>query len=56
MSRIFARFPRLAFSMLESDDRVWKGWCYLLRGEIDYATIKEKLGGFKGMFDLLSRI
>jgi len=50
LSRILRRFPRLALRMLDSDDRVWKGWCYLLRGDMDYSTIKEKLGGFKGMF------
>ena len=56
LSKIFMRFPYLAFRMLKQDDRVWKGWCYLLRGETNYAIIKEKLGGFKGIFALLSRV
>lgn len=47
LSRIFARFPHPAFKMLELDDRVWRAWCYLLRGEINYAIIKGNLGGLK---------
>lgn len=50
LSRIFVRFLHLPFSMLRSDDKVWKAWCYLMRGEINYAIIKEKLGGFEAMF------
>jgi len=55
LSRILGRFPHLAVRMLDSDYRVWKAGFCLLRGEIDYATIKKKLGGFKGVFDFLSR-
>ena len=55
LSRIFAPFPHPAFKMLESDDRVWRAWCYLLRGEINYAIIKGNLGGLKGVFAFLSR-
>ena len=57
LSRIFVRFPHLPFSMLrsddssdDSDDKVWKAWCYSMRGEINYAIIKGKLGGFEAMF------
>jgi len=56
LSRIFVRFPHLALRMLNQDERVWRGYCYHLRGEINYATIKERLGGFKGIFALLSRM
>jgi len=55
LSRILVHLPRLLFKML-ADDRVWTSWCYLLRGEINYATFKESLGGFKGIFALLSRM
>lgn len=56
LSRILVHFPHLGFRMLESDDSVWRSWCYLLRGEINYAAIKEKLGEFKNIFAFLSRV
>jgi len=56
LSKLFARFPHLAFRMLKSDSRVWRTCCYLLRGETNYAIIKERIGGFKGMFAFLSRV
>ncbi len=55
-SRILGRFPHLAVRMLGSDYGVWRAAFGLLRGEIDYATIKKKLGGFKGVFEFLSRV
>jgi len=56
LSRIFSHFPYLAFRMLVANEKLQRGLGYLLRGEINYATIKEKLGGFKGIFALLSRM
>jgi len=55
-SRMFLHFPYLAFRMLVSDEKVRQGLGRLLCGETDYATIKERLGGFKGIFALLSRM
>jgi len=56
LSRILVYLPHLVFTMLHQDDRVWRGWCYLMRGEINYAAIKERLGGFNNIFALLSRM
>ena len=56
LSRIFVRFPHLVFRMLKPDGRAWRGYCSLLRGEVNYAIIKENLGGFRGIFALLSRM
>ncbi len=55
LARIFVQFPGLAFNILNKDERIWRGCCYLVRGEIDFTSIKQRLGGFKGMFALLSR-
>ena len=56
LSRIFSHFPYLAFRMLVANEKLQRGLGYLLRGEINYATMKERLGGFKGIFALLSRM
>jgi len=55
LSKIFIRFPHLAFRMLKQGDGVWRTGCSLMLGEINYAAIKERKGGFKGIFNRLFR-
>ncbi|MFC2065827.1 geranylgeranyl reductase family protein [Chloroflexota bacterium] len=56
LSRLFVQFPSMVFNMLNREERVWRGCCYLLRREIDYNTIIQRLGGFRSIYTLLSRI
>jgi geranylgeranyl reductase family protein len=53
LSKFFIRFPHLAFGMFNQSDAVWKAVCNLMLGEIDYAAIKGRAGGFKGIFKRL---
>jgi geranylgeranyl reductase family protein len=53
LSKIFILFPHLAFRMLNRSDSVWRIGCNLMLGEIDYAAIKMKAGGFKGILNRL---
>jgi geranylgeranyl reductase family protein len=55
LSKFFVRFPHLAFRMLNQSEGVWRTGCNLMLGEINYAAIKEKKGGFKGIFNRLFR-
>jgi geranylgeranyl reductase family protein len=55
LSKFFIRFPRLAFGMFNQGDAVWTAVCNLMLGEIDYAAIKGRAGGFKGIFKRLLR-
>jgi geranylgeranyl reductase family protein len=55
LSKILLRFPHLAFGMFNQNDRVWRTVCDLMLGEIDYATIKGRTSGFKGIYNLLFR-
>jgi len=55
LSRLFVRFPHLAFGMLKRSDRAWKTECGLLSGELKYSDIKNGAGGFKGIFKRLLR-
>jgi hypothetical protein len=41
--------------MFEQSDEVRKAVCNLMLGEIDYADIKGRAGGFKGIFKRLLR-
>jgi flavin-dependent dehydrogenase len=50
LSKIFVRFPHLAFGMFNQSDEVWRAVCNLMFGEIDYTAIKGRAGGFKGIF------
>jgi geranylgeranyl reductase family protein len=53
LSKIFILFPHLAFRMLNWSDSVWRIGCNLILGEINYAAIKMKVGGFKGILNRL---
>jgi geranylgeranyl reductase family protein len=55
LSKFFVRFPHLAFGMLNQSDEVWSAVCGLICGELQYADIKGKAGGFKGIFNRLLR-
>jgi geranylgeranyl reductase family protein len=55
LSRYFIRFPHLIFRMLNKSDGVWRDERNLMLGEIDYATVKEEIGGVKGILTHLLR-
>lgn len=53
--RLFSRFPGLRFNAVEGSERLWRASCRLLRGEESYISLKERLGSFQFLFDLLSK-
>lgn len=55
LSKLFVRFPRLAFGMLDRSDGTWRAMCNLMLGEMDYAAVKGTAGGLGGMFNRLLR-
>ena len=55
LSKFFIRFPHLAFGMLNRSDETWRAGCGLMSGELKYAGIKGRAGGFKGIVDRLFR-
>jgi geranylgeranyl reductase family protein len=55
LSKFFVRFPHLAFGMFNQSDGVWGDICNLMLGETDYAAVKERVGGFKGILNRLFR-
>jgi len=55
LSKLHVRFPHLAFGMLNRGDDLWSALCGLMLGEMSYAAIKERVGGFKGIFKRLLR-
>jgi flavin-dependent dehydrogenase len=50
LSKFFVRFPRLVFGIFNQSDGIWIDMCGLICGELQYADIKGKVGGFKGIF------
>jgi flavin-dependent dehydrogenase len=56
LSGNFVRFPRLAFGMFNQSEGVWRAIASLTLGEIDYAAVKGKVGGFKGVLNRLLRL
>ena len=55
LSKTIFRFPRLAFGMFNRSDWAWRAICDLMLGEMDYAAIQGKAGGFKDIFNRLFR-
>jgi geranylgeranyl reductase family protein len=55
LSKFFIRFPHLAFGMFRRSDVVWTAVRGLMSGELKYADIKGRAGGFKGIFNFLFR-
>jgi len=56
LQKIFIRFPEVTIKLLKFDERVWKACCYYARGDIDYVTAKQKIGGFKEVKTLLKQV
>lgn len=55
LSKFFGRFPHLAFGMLSQNEEVWKAIRDLMLGEMNYADIRGRAGGLKGIFNRLLR-
>jgi len=55
LSKFFIRFPHLAFRMLSQNEEVWKALSDLMLGEMNYAGLKGRAGGFKGILNRLLR-
>jgi geranylgeranyl reductase family protein len=55
LSKFFVRFPHMAFGMFKRSEGVWRAGCGLMSGELKYADIKERAGGFKSIFNFLFR-
>jgi geranylgeranyl reductase family protein len=53
LSKFFDVFPHLAFRMLSQDEEVWKAIRDLMLGDINYADLKGRAGGFKGILKRL---
>ena len=55
VSKFFVRSPRLVFGMLNQGNELWRALCDLMLGETNYAAIKERMGGYRGIFSRLFR-
>ena len=51
--RVLSLFPYQLSGLIKRDERIWRGCCYLLRGEIDYTTVKERIRDLGGLYHLL---
>jgi geranylgeranyl reductase family protein len=53
LQKLFVHFPQVVVKLLYFDTRVWKGCCYFARGDLSYIAARQRIGGFKGIKDLL---
>ena len=54
-SKVLSRLPVKLFRVLNQDGRVWTAYCRMLRGEIDYSTIRKRINSIGGLYKLISR-
>lgn len=47
--------PPLFFKLTAERERVWQAFCRIIRGEKSYLSVKDELGPFRFIFDLLAR-
>jgi geranylgeranyl reductase family protein len=52
-SKILTLVPQRLFNMLQQDERVWRGCRYLLRGDINYTDIMNKVKTLGGMYNFV---
>ena len=53
LQKLFIHFPYLVTRLLASNPTIWKGCCLFARGEIGYSGALQKIGGLKGMKQIL---
>lgn len=53
---LLARFPKLVFSLLTRNERIWKNNCKLMRGETNYNTIIKNNSDIIGNIMILDSI
>jgi len=56
LQKIFIHFPQIVIKLMEFDDRIWNACCRFAVGELSYSLAKERIGGFKGMRELMVKI
>jgi len=54
-SIVLANMPHRLFKVFKEDEKMWRGCCYLLRGEIDYVALKNKISSLGGLYNLILR-
>jgi geranylgeranyl reductase family protein len=52
-SAVLTLMPHRLFGLLNSDDRVWRACCRMLRGEMDYSQVKNKIKAIGGLYELV---
>lgn len=55
-SRLLTVIPARLLDLAIQDERVWNACCRLLRGEVGYAAIRQRISSLGGLYKLLSRM
>lgn len=53
-SKVLALLPMQIIRLLEKDERMWQACCNVLRGDLDYVTIRNKVGSLGRLYSLVS--
>ena len=54
--RLYARLQSKVIPILRIDDRIWRGCCAMVRGDLDYSSVLKRIGGLKGIYNFLAKL
>ncbi len=55
-SRLLTVVPARLLDLVKQDERAWNACCRLLRGEVGYAAIRQRISSLGGLYKLLSGV
>jgi flavin-dependent dehydrogenase len=54
--RLYARLQPKVIPILRIDERIWRGCCAMVRGDLDYSTVIKRIGGLRGIYNFLAKL
>ena len=54
--RLYVRLQSKVIPILRIDERIWRGCCAMVRGDMDYSTVIKRIGGLKGIYNFLAKL
>jgi geranylgeranyl reductase family protein len=54
--RLYKRLQSKIIPILRVDERIWRGCCSMVRGDLDYSSVLKRIGGLKGIYNFLAKL
>ena len=54
--RLYKRLQSKVIPILHVDERIWRGCCSLVRGDLNYSSVLKRIGGIRGIYNFLAKL